>query len=226
MQFFSLRRPGTSRPSLDGETESLSQLITAPDLQLDCLYDTDDSEQVRAGSYFESDSSSSDDSNISISDQDLELDDIHVSPRRRKRPRRRSLPATASSSVVPKVRRLNGDLQLQHALFSSEPRARSSNISPSSNMYLPHASLWRRQYIHRELQRRYGLSYPEEGQEVPPPPPLPFVSFIAIRSYRSPTNLDSLPLPSRWLSHPMPDSLAANSFWRTPTHCWVPTSPG
>lgn len=129
-------QPGTSRSTRDAEETqgpSLSHILTAPDLQLDCLSEEEDedeesdeeSEVVYTRTQYEPGVS------------DTALADLRIANRRR------SLPPDTPDYVPPrKIRRVNTG----HPDFGQ-------GATPSS-MYLPHASLFRAQQLRRELQRR------------------------------------------------------------------------
>lgn len=136
-------QPGTSRSTRDAEeTEgpSLSHILTAPDLQLDCLSEEEDEE--------------SDEEVVDTRTQYDDTADLRIANRRR------SLPPDTPDYVPPrKIRRVNNT---GHHDFLGVDRAGGQSGPPT--MYLPHASLFRAQQLRRELQRR-SLTYNEGSGE-------------------------------------------------------------
>lgn len=157
--------PGTSRGSTEpghSGAEPLSHILTAPDLQLDCLSDEEESDDDEPGP----EPQCSRTMTVPAS--------THAAAGSRTTSRRRSLPPNSPDYVPPrKIRRENGPA----CPFNPErPRTLSSRFG----LYWPHATLYRSQQLQRELQRRQ-LTFSEEHSDDEVQVPLPLGSLLMDR---------------------------------------------
>lgn len=181
-----ISQSSSEQPGTSGRSPAL--VLTAPDLQLDCLESDDDDDDENGAEEEEAErpelhhhQSSSSDTALTNSTDSGEDGPSNATTRRRAFQRFRSASTSDSSVPQPKIRRTSrGDHPFG---YHNQPRFQGSAT------YAPHLVLLRRQQLQRELQRRFHV---DERGELELPfgsnafPRRSMVSFLSSRAGYSP----------------------------------------